>query len=308
MPCTLEKAKRVEPHPTLRADDGRPLQLIEHDRPGLDDIHGQPILQPDEPQAQLLDIVAARRTPRRVHVHFLVGLARNTEHLRVAQQVKHARDVIDAHVIERPAARDLFLHEIGAAIAVDKRPSAPPKAGRPPVIDFAQVAIVDQVLGRLGLLAEQGVELDRQLAPQLLRPLVHRLGVGVRASHRLFAVDVLARLQRGDGHRHVKVVVQAHVDRHNIVARQQLAIVGVGIGDAKQPRDALHLCRVNVGDRHYLAALDLRIALQVALADLAYPDHADPYLVCHVLLLYIVMYSNLLKVHERFVRHLRKVV
>ena len=143
-------------------------------------------------------------------------------------------------------------------------------------------------LGRLGLFAIQRVELYRKLEAQVLRGAVHLFCVGIGAGHRLFAVHLLARLQRRNRHRHVKVVVQAHVHGLDVVARQQVAKVRVHVGNAVQLGDTVCLGLVDVGDGDHLGAIDLGIVVEVTLADLPYPDDTNSYFVHFGILLTFV--------------------
>ena len=143
------------------------------------------------------------------------------------------------------------------------------------MVDLAQVPVVDQPLGRFGLLAVQRAQLDRQLESLRLSRLVHGHGIGERAGHRLFTVHVLARFQRRHGHRHVKVVVQADVHRLNVVPCQQVAKVGTHTGNVIHLGDPLRLRLVDIGDRYDLCRVDLAVPFQVVLADLPYPNHTD---------------------------------
>ena len=183
--------------------------------------------------------------------------------------------MVDAHVVERAAGRVLFLDEGGRAVAVDVGAAAPAVAHGARVVDAAQLAAVDEKPGGLGLALEHGEELDGEAAAGGLGRVEHAPGVDVGAGHGLLAEDVLARLERGDGHGRVVVVVQADVDGVDVVAGEQVAEVGVDVGDGVQPGHAARLRLVDVGDGDDLDVGHLGVGLDVAFADLADADDAD---------------------------------
>ncbi len=85
---------------------------------------------------------------------------------------------------------------------------------------------MDQPLGGFGLLGVEGEELNAQHAAGFPRGLDHGLAVQVGAGDGLFAVDVLAGLEGGDGDGGVEVVVEADVNGLDFLHREQLAEVG----------------------------------------------------------------------------------
>ena len=76
-------------------------------------------------------------------------------------------------------------------------------------------------------------------------------------------------------------VVQADVYTLDVVAGQELPIVGVGRGDAELLRYPRHLILADVRRGHDLGFWDLGVLPQMVLADLPNPDNADAYLVAH---------------------------
>jgi hypothetical protein len=64
-----------------------------------------------------------------------------------------------------------------------------------------------------------------------------------------FAEDVLARFQSGTCRRAMHVVVQANIDRLNVIALQQFAKIGVHLGNRVLTGDALRFLLVDVGNR-----------------------------------------------------------
>jgi hypothetical protein len=102
----------------------------------------------------------------------------------------------------------------------------------------------------------------------------HAFGVNVCAGHRLFAINVFARLQSGHRHRHVIIIVQTDVDRVDIVTRQELAEVRVTIRNAKMLRYALNFCFVDIDHTYNVRSGNLLVTVQVKLTNLTSADHA----------------------------------
>ena len=130
-------------------------------------------------------------------------------------------------------------------------------------------------------LVVERVELDGEHPVEPARRFEHDGGVGVGAGHRFLAIDVFAGLQRRHGDGHVEVVVETHVHRGDVVAGEELAEVGVGVGDAVFLGHALRFGLVQVCDRDHLGVGDASIAVDVRFADLSDADDADANLFSH---------------------------
>ena len=158
-------------------------------------------------------------------------------------------------------------------------------ADRARMVELAEMALVDELFGHFGLGQIEVAGLDVQhLAGGPCR-LEHGLRIHIRTGHGLFAVDVFARFQRGHGDGHVEVVVQADVDRVDIVPFQQLAKIGVDMGDVVQVGYTPAFGLVQVGQRHQFGVGEFAVGLHVLLPDLADTDEPDAYLLrTHVLL------------------------
>ena len=79
-----------------------------------------------------------------------------------------------------------------------------------------------------------------------------------RDRHRLFAIHILADLERGDGHLLVEVDGRGDDDGVDIFALEQLAIFGVRVrrvaGGRRLIDGGLEVVRIGVADRDYLDA------------------------------------------------------
>ncbi len=277
-----EERERVEAQAALAAEHLAGLLAVVVHGPGLLDVERDAAVQAHPAEAHLLDAVVAELAPVLVHVQLLVRRAGHRLHAGVADQVEDLGEVVDAHVEERPARRDAAVDEVGRAVAVDEGPAAPAVAERAGVVDPAEVALVDEPLGgvRLGLV-DRG-HLDVEHAAGLARRGHHALGVAEGAGHRLLAVDVLAALEHRDRDRRVLVVVHAHVDRVEVVAREQLLVVAVGVGDAEPlARAASSFSGKRSAAATTWASGISRVVVEMVGADLADADDADANLVLH---------------------------
>ncbi|OPZ18309.1 MAG: hypothetical protein BWZ10_01061 [candidate division BRC1 bacterium ADurb.BinA364] len=245
------------------------------DRPSLFDEERDSAFEPNQADAQFLDVVAAGLPPVLVHRRFLVGRAGDAQRLGIADQVQYLRDVVDAHVVERAAGRILLLHERRRAVAIDKRAAAAAVGAGFRVVNLAQHPSVDQRLGGFGFFAEKHALLHvKHLAGALARG-DHRLGVGIGPRQRLFAIHILAGFHRGDGDRGVEVVVQADIDRLDFLDGQQIAEVGEHFLDSVHAGDAARFGLVDVADGDDLGVGNFGVALQMRFADLPRADDAD---------------------------------
>src|SRR5262245_50916217 len=130
-----------------RSDDARSLEAIQMNRPGFDDVQRDVVRKVDESQTQFFDIIATGLFALRVHRSLLIRLAGDARHGRIAKQIQHSRDMVDAHIVKRAARRVTLLHKGGCSIAIHIRPSTPPEPGGASMIKFTQIAFVDEQLG-----------------------------------------------------------------------------------------------------------------------------------------------------------------
>jgi len=93
---------------------------------------------------------------------------------------------------------------------------------------------------------------------------------GVR--QRFLAVDVQAPLQGANRRRGVVVVGSRHDDRIEVLAFEQPAIVGIGLGPRVLPGRCTQPLRVDVAQRHHVFTRHRR---QVAAAPTGHADDAD---------------------------------
>ncbi len=149
------------------------------------------------------------------------------------------------------------------------------------MVDPSQQTLLNQRAGGLCFIVEQPRKLDGEHPVAVVRRVEHRGRIRIRTGHRLLAIDVLACLQRCHRHRHMEVVVQAHVHGHDVVAGQELPEVAIGGGDAVHFGHALRLCLVDIRNGDQLGVGNLLVAFDVRLADLPHADDTDPYSVCH---------------------------
>src|SRR6266542_3034737 len=105
--------------------------------------------------------------------------------------------------------------------------------------------------------------------------------INIRASHRLLAKHILARLHRRDTHRRMEIVMQAHINRLDLGQRQQIAEIRETARDAMLGSNSLDLGLVEISDRHDLNIRHRGVCGHMALADLPKANHADLHFVCH---------------------------
>jgi len=87
---------------------------------------------------------------------------------------------------------------------------------------------------------------------------------------------VFARAQGRLGCRAMEIVVQADIDRVDIIARQQLAQIGVNIRDVADARGRFRRGLIDVGNRHNLDLIrHLRVLRQMIARDLPATDDAN---------------------------------
>ena len=110
----------------------------------------------------------------------------------------------------------------------------------------------------------------------------HALGIGQCHGHGLFAPDMLARFQRGNGHFGVEGIGRGHRNHVHIRVRHQFAPVARGLGKAEfpglLPRDIPgHLGQVYKGGARPVPehCLDARPGKSVAFAHIAGADEPD---------------------------------
>ena len=103
------------------------------------------------------------------------------------------------------------------AVAIDKRPVAAAVGVALGVVELAQAARFHQALRGFGLWLIQRSQLDVQHLAGALGRFVHRFRTCIRPRHGLFTVGILTRLQHIDGYSGVQEVVQADIDRVEIV-------------------------------------------------------------------------------------------
>jgi hypothetical protein len=131
------------------------------------------------------------------------------------------------------------------------KPIAPRRID-PRVIDLAERAGLDPSLDRDGGLAE----------PVMLRRHQEPVGLAQRVAHgenfrggngeRLFANDMLARIQGRDDRRRMDLVRRANIDRVDFLQLQQIAVIGENQRNGKISRKLLHRCRADIARRHDL--------------------------------------------------------
>ena len=97
---------------------------------------------------------------------------------------------------------------------------------------LADPAVADQLGGQAELAAHLGALLAAGLEDLAGRAdgLDQGLGLGDGQRQRLLAVDVLAALQRLDGHQGVPVVGSGDGDGVDVLVFEQFAVVGVALG------------------------------------------------------------------------------
>ena len=113
--------------------------------------------------------------------------------------------------------------------------------------DLAQVAILDEPSHRRELHVETHRLTDEELYARLANPRDEPLRVVQVGDHRLRAHDVLPRVDRGQAVLGVQVVGRVNRDDINVVAGDQLAIVG-------RPEGGADLVRVSLQDHRVLRA------------------------------------------------------
>src|SRR5690606_29314101 len=272
-------AKGTQANAALGTQDDAAIQPVEVHGPRFDDVERQAPLHADKPGPQLLDVVPAFRPAPLVDGRLLINFPRDALYFGRADQVEDLRDVINAHIKEGASPGHLFLYKRRSGVTIDVRTAATAKSLGPGMVDAAEATFFDDRLGSLHFLAVKVGNLNVKFFADTLGCLHHRPPVGVAARNRLFAVDVFARLQSGDRHRRVQVVVQADVDRVDVIPLQQLTKVGVDVGDSVVGGHTLGFSLVDVRHSDNLGSRDGGVLLDVTLTDDADADHSDADLV-----------------------------
>jgi hypothetical protein len=125
------------------------------------------------------------------------------------------------------------------------------------------------------------IKRDSKRAIGGLRRAHHRRCIGGGGGHRLFAHHMLARLERGNGHRCVQVIWRGDADDVNVVAGDQLAVIFVLMRDGVFGGDAFARGSVSVRDPGDFET-ELLIGDEMLLTGPTQPDHPNLELV-HVL-------------------------
>ena len=86
---------------------------------------------------------------------------------------------------------------------------------------------------------------------------------------------MLARLEGCHNSGTVQVVVQADVHGLDVIPFEQLAEIGIHLGDAEALPHSLNLSGVHVGNGYHLGSGDLLVVIQVRFADLSDANDAQ---------------------------------
>ena len=163
----------------------------------------------------------------------------------MAQHVERAVEGVDADVDERAAAigglggegapgGDAGLAEHGGAGEVGR----------------AEATASDELVGALGITAEAGLEVDGEDASGPVGGIGHGLGFGGVHGHGFFAEDVLAGFEGRDGGFGVGEGRGADGHHINVIAGEQVAVVGVGVGDVEVAGELSGAARHGIGRSH----------------------------------------------------------
>src|SRR5262249_38904026 len=100
-----------------------------------------------------------------------------------------------------------------------------------------------------------------------------------RKSHRLFTVDVLSDLERGDGHLFVEVHGRGDHDGVDIFPLEQLAIFGIGVGrvpcGGRLGDSGLKVVRIDIADGDHFDTGDLEHVPLEERAAVSYANEGD---------------------------------
>ena len=97
------------------------------------------------------------------------------------------------------------------------------------IVDFAEVVLIGEVFKIHGFLAETVLIADGEDFARLVASFNHLLGFLVVHSHRLFAENVLAGVERVDGDAAMLAVVGEHEHRVDALVFKELFVVGVNL-------------------------------------------------------------------------------
>ena len=117
------------------------------------------------------------------------------------------------------------------------------------------------------------IERHIERAPGGLGGLDHPLRFGSAARQRLFGHDMLTGLQRGHGHGHMQVVGRGDADHVDIIAREHLLPVAVGVRHGMFLAHLVQTVGVGVRNRDDLHAGQRFVCLQMGFAGPAKADH-----------------------------------
>ncbi len=133
---------------------------------------------------------------------------------------------------------------------------------------------LDVILEHLHVTALAMIEGDLQHSPGVDRRAHHRRPFEAGSRQRLLRQNVLAAFQRRNRHRRVQIIRRRDADGVDVVAGDQIVIIGILVGDVVSRGDlpAPNVRRIGDGD-HFDAGL-LQVRFQMRLASPAQPDDA----------------------------------
>lgn len=269
------ETERIQLEAALGAQKNAGIHGIEVGGPGFEEIHGGPVVEPDEAHARFLHVVAAFQPALLIHGDLLVQPTAHAGRRRKAHEIQQQGNMVHAEIVEGAAAGVLLLREIRAAVPVHKGPVAAAESHGPCVVQFSQGAAVHQALGGPGGCLVQGAQLNVQRFSRLPGGLHHGKTVGIATGQGLFTVDVRSSPQRGNGVGRVEVVVDADIHGVNVIPGQHGLHVRAEIGNVPFLGAARRRLLGPAAHRHHLRLRNFLIGGQVLGADRAGADQTN---------------------------------
>jgi len=211
------------------------------------------------------------------HQHVVLGVAEGGRPVHEAGHLRQGRAVQQAQgLVQRVRAR---IQQVPAVELLEGLPVPPPRKARGGDVDLhdpPQHARGDHLLHLLEVRREPRLLVDRQQPARLGARGDQAVDVPGAGGQRLFAKDVEPRPQRRQRDRDVQVAVRGVDDQVQVVAFEQVAVIGVGVAaELLRPAQApiLHLvddgCDPVTAVGHQVHPVDVPPAAPL-------PDDADP--------------------------------
>ena len=120
--------------------------------PGFGDFKQGAVSKVDKAAPKLFHGITPGLRAKLIKFDLLKCPSTDPEHPWISKEIQHFGYVIDAHIEESTAGRNVALDKAGFAIAIHVRPPASPMPGRTSVIRIADCTAIDESFGSTGFI------------------------------------------------------------------------------------------------------------------------------------------------------------